>query len=70
MPRQHSLTDIHIDSTTACLTTALMVLKSLNDGLGPPFVLSIANIVHALITSVQVRLLKYSFLQLIGCHRM
>jgi hypothetical protein len=56
MPRQRSLTDIHIDSTAACLTTALTVLKSLDDGLGPPFVLSIANIVHTLIISVQVRL--------------
>ncbi|KAJ7896709.1 hypothetical protein B0H14DRAFT_3605161, partial [Mycena olivaceomarginata] len=53
MPRQPTVTEIHLDNITACLTPALTLLNELNDSFSPPFLQSISNTIRSLINAVQ-----------------
>ncbi|KAJ7302385.1 hypothetical protein DFH08DRAFT_826711 [Mycena albidolilacea] len=53
MPRQPTVTEIHLDNITACLTPALTLLNELNNAFSPPFLQSISNTIRSLINAVQ-----------------
>ncbi|KAF8179046.1 hypothetical protein K438DRAFT_1977545 [Mycena galopus ATCC 62051] len=53
MPPLPTVTEMHLDNITACLTQALPLLTELNDAFGPPFVQSIWNTIQGLINLVQ-----------------
>ncbi|KAF7352062.1 hypothetical protein MVEN_01168900 [Mycena venus] len=53
MPRQHSVTEIRINSIVACLTPFLVVLNDLHDAFGSPFILPVTNATASLITGFQ-----------------
>jgi hypothetical protein len=55
MPRQSTLTEIHVTNIVEYLTPALTLLKELDDAFGPPFIKPIANTIESLISMVQVR---------------
>jgi hypothetical protein len=59
MPRQPTVTEIRLNSITACLTAALTLLNELNDAFGPPFIQPISNTVLSLMAMVQVITLSY-----------
>ncbi|KAJ7878483.1 hypothetical protein B0H14DRAFT_3129952, partial [Mycena olivaceomarginata] len=53
MPRQSTVTEIHLNNIMGCLTPALTLLKELNDAFGPPFIQPIAHTIDCLIDMVQ-----------------
>jgi hypothetical protein len=59
MPRQSTVTEIHLNNIKGCLTPALTLLKELNDAFGPPFIQPTANTIESLIDMVQVRRLEH-----------
>jgi hypothetical protein len=59
MPRQSTVTEIHLNDIKGCLTPALTLLKELNDVFCPPFIQCIANTTETLINMVQVRWLEH-----------
>jgi hypothetical protein len=54
MPRQPTLTGIHLNDITTCLNCAVTLLKEINDAFPTPFIQPILNATLALITTVPV----------------
>ncbi|KAJ7469548.1 hypothetical protein FB451DRAFT_1476386 [Mycena latifolia] len=53
MPREPTITDIHLSSVVACLNTVLPLLDNLHDGFGTPFMQAISNTTIELLSAVQ-----------------
>jgi energy-converting hydrogenase Eha subunit F len=54
MPRQNTATETRLNTITAYLTPALMLLDELNDAFGSSFVQPMSKTTLSLITAVQV----------------
>ncbi|KAJ7462412.1 hypothetical protein FB451DRAFT_1404214 [Mycena latifolia] len=53
MPREPTISDIHLNNIVACLNTVLPLLNDLHDGFGTPFVQAISNTTLNLLSAVQ-----------------